>query len=301
MEEEQRYSYLLTPEVLFTIVDEPSNSNYGTHSSRASQQEQYYSSVVSQASSGQPTPPPSKRQRVASKSYTHVQYTSSSLHNDTGTFTQTHAHTKEKSPSSTTTTTTTTRATTMNGTVSKSKLRRFMNVSSYPRISVETRVQSILAILAAQGFSRGSELSADSIRRANQLEQYVFLASDEQYMQKLQLCLNYLRQECGSVIELLCRRPSIQDLQACLQQQSINAKHVFQRWKEECNILEQEITQEMLVGAEHVDSLDNADTKCRRCHSRRISTETKQMRKADEGATTIFRCLNCQSMWRKNA
>lgn len=37
------------------------------------------------------------------------------------------------------------------------------------------------------------------------------------------------------------------------------------------------------------------------CGSRRIVTSTHQMRKADEGATTVFRCVECNRTWRKNA
>jgi DNA-directed RNA polymerase subunit M/transcription elongation factor TFIIS len=155
-------------------------------------------------------------------------------------------------------------------------------------------------VLAAQGYSSDTN-STLVVQTAHALEQFVFVSADGEYMHKVQLCLNYLRQACGTITDLLTERPSLWSLQKRLQENAIQQRDVFHRWVEERNILEREITQDMLVGNENVSARMDEDSYCHRCHSRRISAETKQMRKADEGATTIFRCLECQHTWRKSA
>ena len=65
----------------------------------------------------------------------------------------------------------------------------------------------------------------------------------------------------------------------------------------------QQLTRRKVANIVQKDSNDQyvkeGEVKCRKCGSRRVTKTELQTRSSDEGATTFYRCIKCQSRWKK--
>lgn len=160
--------------------------------------------------------------------------------------------------------------------------------------TAETNTAFIKAFLSRNDINVSfAAIFTDAIKKVIEIEM-----NDNEFMTNADIILSAKLQQ----LDYFLRQPSYKDsLIRALQGQNINwiisilMQYDPQVYPEEWDNETQRLTSSIIEKCE-----PNSVYECPKCHEKKVFSTQRQVRSADEGTTSFFRCCNCGYVWQEN-